>query len=157
MKTQVLRSRHPKRLVTSSKRPSSHSMKDFSTMPGLISKAWITRNMVTTRVQGSRSRRCRVNVRGLQSGLRLRDAPQRIRRHCRACQRAPVTEHRDQLGQVFQLQAVIERVTEAVRPVEKRKRDQREEIKTRERMADESEQRVIAWSLDPAQRKGQPE
>src|SRR5690348_16064925 len=55
MKTQVLRSRHPKRMAISSRRPSSHSMKDFSTTPGLMSKEWITRNMVSLILRRSKA------------------------------------------------------------------------------------------------------
>src|SRR2546425_10114110 len=86
---------------------------------------------------------------------RLRQVPEQV-----ACKRCPqqgsaVTAEIDDLVQMFDLQAVVERVTKPVRPVEQRKRAQHEQIDSRSRMSDQCHDALVRGRLDPPQRKRQ--
>src|SRR5207245_3315833 len=87
----------------------------------------------------------------LPSGLR--QVPEQV-----ACQRCPqqgsaVTAEIDDLVQMFDLQAVVERVAKPVRPVEQRKRAQHKQIDSRSRMSDQSHDEIVSGRLDPTPRK----
>src|SRR5437867_2723625 len=89
----------------------------------------------------------------LPSGLR--QVPEQV-----ACKRCPqqgsaVTAEIDDLVQMFDLQAVVERVAKPVRPVEQRKRAQHKQIDSRSRMSDQSHDALVRGRLDPPQRKRQ--
>src|SRR6266568_9611820 len=89
----------------------------------------------------------------LPSGLR--QVPEQV-----ACQRCPqqgsaVTAEIDYLVQMFDLQAVVERVAKPVRPVKQRKRAQHEQIDSRSRMSDQCHNALVRRGLDPPQRKRQ--
>src|SRR5512135_116540 len=68
----------------------------------------------------------------------------------------PVAEDGDEPGEVLQLQAVVERVAEAVSPVEERERDEGEEVEAGEGMPDEGAQRLVAGRPEPAGGKREP-
>ena len=87
----------------------------------------------------------------------LRECPQRVRRRERAGEGGPVADPGDELRTLLQLEQVVDRVPETMRPVEERKGDEDEQIQTREGMGDERMQRLVIRTLHPAQGKRQPE
>ena len=76
-----------------------------------------------------------------------------IRRHDGSDYRATVAQQVDHLVQVLDLQAVIERVAEAVGPVKQRKRAEDDERDARQGMAEDCGEMRVARRGQPAQRE----
>src|SRR5712692_11584743 len=87
----------------------------------------------------------------------LSQAPEQVAGSSRAGQRAAVAEDRDDLVEVLDLQPVVERVTEAMRPMEKRERAEHEQVDARQAVRGEGMERFVAGGRQPTQREGQAE
>ena len=62
------------------------------------------------------------------------DVPQRVGGQGRSHEGRAVAQDGDERGQVLQLQAIVERVAEAMGPVEERQGDEDEEVEPRQRV-----------------------
>src|SRR5262249_15613882 len=85
--------------------------------------------------------------------LVLRNHPQDVNRHGRSQDGASVADYVDYLVQMLDLQSVIQRVSEAVRPVKKRQRDQDEQEQTHDWVAYDRDEMRMARRRQPSQRE----
>src|SRR5438552_19150804 len=85
----------------------------------------------------------------------LRDVPQQIRRHGRSQEGGAIAQDGDQLGQMLQLQPIVERVPEAVGPMEEGQGDEDEEVEAGHRMHQETVEGLVTRWLEPPKAEGQ--
>src|SRR5712692_5457584 len=80
--------------------------------------------------------------------------PQRVGGKSCAGEGAAVAEGDNEQRQVLDLETVVKRVAEAMRPVEERQRNQDEEIELDQRRLHQGEAAVVGDGVEPPQRKG---
>src|SRR6266536_1153549 len=85
----------------------------------------------------------------------LRDVPQQGRRHGRSQEGGAIAQDGDELGQVLELQPIVERVPEAMGPVKERQGDEDEEVEPYHRVRHEAVEDLVAGRLEPTQGKGE--
>ena len=85
----------------------------------------------------------------------LRDLPQQVGRKGRSQEGDAVAQDRDELGQMLQLQPIVERVPEAMRPMEEWRRDQNEKVESYQRMRQEAVEELVTRRLEPSLGKGE--
>ena len=78
------------------------------------------------------------------------DVPQRVRRRNRPNHSGRVTEEGDEAGQVFHLKQIVDRVVEAVGPMEERERNEHEEIQPGDGVGDQRVKRLVARRGEPS-------
>src|SRR5260370_33112032 len=92
----------------------------------------------------------------LGSAQPLRNPPQQVTGPCCSQQGTTVAAKVDDLVQMFDLQAVVERVTKPVRPVKQRQRTKQEQVNSHNRMRKKRRGALVSRRFQPAERKRQP-
>src|SRR5215510_12111397 len=85
----------------------------------------------------------------------LADVPQQVGGHPGSHQGDAVAQDGDELGQMLQLQPVVERVPEAMGPVKERQGDEAEEVEACHRMRQQAVEDLVARCLDPSKGEGE--
>src|SRR5262249_25024444 len=85
----------------------------------------------------------------------LPEVPEQVGGHRRAQEGGAITQEGDELRQVLEQQPVVERVPEAMGPVEEGQGDEDEEVKSCDRVRREAVEDLEAGCLEPSQGKGQ--
>src|SRR5947209_10646673 len=92
----------------------------------------------------------------LGSDQLLRNPPQQVAGHGRSQQGTTVAAKVDDLVQMLDLQAVVERVTKPVRPVKQGQRTKQEQVDSHNRMRKKRHGALVPRCFQPAERKRQP-
>src|SRR5262249_10931937 len=82
---------------------------------------------------------------------------QEVARYARSCQCAAVADHNDQRAEALELESVVERVAEPVRPVEERQNAEAKQDDAGKGVAAQRQQVCVCGSRHPARREQQAE
>src|SRR5436190_22309067 len=87
----------------------------------------------------------------------LPDGPQDVRGHDGPREGRPIAEDDDDGGQVLDLEAIVERVAEAMGPVEEGQGDEDEEVEPRQGVEDQAVEGLVARAAEPPEREDDPD
>ena len=78
----------------------------------------------------------------------LGDVPQQVGRGRRSQKGGAIAQDGDELGQMLQLQAIVERVPEAMGPMKEGQGDENEQVEAGHRMRQEAVEELVAGCLE---------